>query len=879
MNFKIKLFFAYVSLIINYLPVFSQGPNGKFDPSKMMIGRLYGKVVDENGNGVPYASIQLNGKTFDKSTMALRDTIWAGQFTEDNGDFNLEQLPIIGEFELKVSYLGYSEFSQKVDFGMKMPAAMGGSPKPSFPSGMPAQGGGFQPGAIGDFDKDLGNLKLIVETNTLKEVVVTSQATTTTLSLDRKTYKVDKDLTTAGGTAQDALKNVPSLSVDLDGNVSLRNGQPQIFVDGKPTTLSIDQIPASAIESVEVITNPSSKFDAGGGVAGIVNIVLKKEKRLGYNGNLRTGVDSRQGFNVGGDINARGSKLNVFGSVNLNKNKGKGEGETFRQNLFGSPLTNITQTNHNVMNGTFFNGRLGLDYLIDNRNTLTLSSNYTRGSFKPSDEIVTTTEFLAPLNNSSSYTRFSDNSRNFRNLGLTAQFKHLYPKKGKEITADVSFNKVRFKGASDFRTEYDTDLTTMEQQQALGRGSFLTLQSDFINPVTDKIKIETGAKATLRVNNSDNMNFIFNSATNNWDQRMQLTDNYKFNDNVYAAYLQASTQFGNWGVQAGLRAESSYYKGALTDRDSSFVISYPISLFPSVFLTRKLSETDQFQFSYTRRVNRPNFFQTMPFTDFSDSLNLRRGNPYLVPEFTNSLEASYQKIFKQGHNLLVSLYLKQSSNTITSYLFSEFNEDLNKDVIITGYANGDNAYAYGLEFTLKNNFFKRLDLTTNINLFQSRINASNVEENLTLNRTAAFIKETIQLSLGKGFNFQINGEYKTKASFTPTTNNDPFRGPMGNPNQNTAQGYMKDLWFMDISISKSVMKNNGTITLSISDVFSSRKFGSYTSSDLFVQDTYRIMNPQLVRLNFSYKFGKMDLSLFKRKNNKVTSQGSDMMGG
>ena len=852
-------------------------PNGgKFDPAKMNIGRFYGKVVDESGKGVGYAPVQLFGKKFDPATRNLKDTLWAGQLTEDNGDFNFEKLPVVGEYTLVVAFLGYSEIRQTVSFGIVPPASgkngppAGGPPPGGFP------GGGNFPGGGANFEKDLGNIKLSEGLTTLKELTVTGQASTTTLSLDRKSYRVDKDLTTAGGTAQDALKNVPSLSVDLDGNVSLRNGSPQIFVDGRPTTLSLDQIPADAIETVEVITNPSSKFDAGGGTAGIVNIVLKKEKRVGYNGNVRAGTDTNGGFNFGGDLNARGEKVNLFGALNFNRNKGQGEGTTLRQNLFGQPLSNVTQETDNHMKGTFANARAGADFFIDNRNTLTLSGNFMRGKFNPTDAITTTTDLLYPDGVlSSSYVRNSDQDRNFRNMGLSAQFKHLFPKKGKEWTADVNYNRVRFKGGSQYVTNYDTGLETMEKQDGSGHGSFFTLQSDFVNPI-GKGKLEGGIKATLRDNRSDNMSSYFNAGENAWIPTPQFSDHYKFSDDVYAAYLQASREYGKWGIQAGLRAESSFYNGALTDRDSSFTIAYPISLFPSVFLTRKLNESDQVQFAYTRRVNRPNFFQTMPFTDFSDSLNLRRGNPALLPEFMNSVELSYQNIFSKGHNLLISVYYKQATDLIASYQFTEYNEDLNKDVVITSYANSNKAAAYGAELTLKDNFFNWLDITSNLNVYQSDVDATNVETALKISRMSAFLKETVQVKLPAGFSVQLNGEYRTKASFTPVTNNDPFR-PGGPPSQNTAQGYAKAYWFMDASVRKDFWKNQASLTLSMQDVFASRKMGSYTVTDFFTQDSGRIMNPQVLRLNFSYRFGKMDTSLFTRKNSRVNMQGSDMM--
>lgn len=855
-------------------------PGGRqgFDPSKMNIGRMYGKVVDETGHGVGYATVQLFGKKFNPATMTLVDTMWAGQLTENNGDFNLEKLPVVGDFELVVSFLGYAEIRKAVTFGIKAPEMPKNGARPGTGQGPPS--GGFPAMGGGNFEKDLGNIRLVEDAKVLSEVTVTAKASTTTLALDRKTYRVDKDLTAAGGTAQDALKNVPSLSVDLDGNVSLRNSAPQIFVDGRPTTLSLDQIPADAIESVEVITNPSAKFDAGGGAAGIVNIVLKKERKMGYNGNVRAGTDSRGGLNLGGDINARGGKINLFGSGMFNQNRGQGEGTTLRKNLFGDPLSNVTQTSETQMKGLFANGRAGVDYFIDNRNTLTVSGMVMRGKFQPSDELTTTTDLFFPGNTlTSQYVRSAENDRNFRNLGTAVQFKHLFPKKGAEWTADLSYNRVRFEGGSQFTTDFGNNLVNREKQDGLGRGSFLTLQVDFVNPLTDKTKIEGGVKATLRNNRNDNMSFRYSNEINDWEQVSQISDHFKFDDDIYAAYLQGSHQAGNWGVQAGLRAESSFYRGALTDRDSSFSIVYPISLFPSVFLTRKLNDGgDQVQLAYTRRVNRPNFFQTMPFTDFSDSLNLRRGNPQLRPEFTNSVELSYQNIFSKGHNLLVSVYYKQATNLIASYQFTEFNEDLGKEVVVTSFANGNNASAYGAEITLKNSLFGWLDLTHNLNIFQADVDATNVENELKVSRTSAFLKETVQVKLPAGFSLQLNGEYRTRASFTPATNNDPFRGGHGGgPSQNTAQGYTKSWWFVDASVRKDFMKNQASLTVSMQDVFASRKFGSYTATDFFTQETSRLMNPQMVRVNFSYRFGKMDTSLFTRKNNRVNVQGADMM--
>ena len=841
---------------------------------KMNIGRFYGKVVDEKGKGVGYATVQLFGMQFDTVSKSMKQVLISGQITEDNGDFSLEKLPIFGDFTLKVAFLGYAETSQTVSFGIKMPT---GPPAGGMPQGGPPAGNWGSGGMGGaNFDKDLGNIKLAPDAQTLQTVTVTAEAATTTLALDKKVYRVDKDASTAGGTAQDALRNVPSLSVDIDGNVSLRNGAPQIFVDGRPTTLSLDQIAADAIESVEVITNPSAKYDAGGGTAGIINIVLKKEKRMGYNGNVRTGTDSRRGFNFGGDVNARGRKTNLFGSAMLNRMRGFSDAETDRQNLFGDPRTNVLQTTDGLMQGYFANARAGADWFIDNRNTLTFSGSFTRGKFQPNDVITTRTDSLfnfgTPFSES---VRSSDLDRNFRNIGTSVLYKYLFPKPGAELTADINYNRVNFNGSGDFNTVFATGGKSVERQISAGTGQFITFQSDFVNPLGDNKKLEGGIRAALRRNRNDNENAFLNLADGVWVPVTSLADHFKFSDDVYAAYGQFSQQFSNWGYQIGLRAESSFYGGALTDRDSSFQINYPLSLFPSVFFTRKLNDLDNIQFAYTRRINRPNFFQTMPFLDFSDSLNLRRGEPTLRPEFMHSLELTYQNIFKKGHNLLMSVYFKQANDLITNYQFTEFNEDLGKEVLITSFANSNSSQAYGAEVTLKNTLFKIMDLTTNVNVYQSKLDASNVETSLVIERASWFIKEMVQVKLPAGFSFQVSGEYRSRASFTP---NEGGRMPWMAGPTNTAQGYTLANWFVDAALRKELFERKATLTLNMNDIFRTRRSGTFTESILFVQDTWRVRDPQVLRLNFSYRFGKMDMSIFKRKNMRMNMQGGDMMG-
>ena len=289
---------------------------------QMNVGRFYGKIVDGKTNkGIEAVSVQLVSTKLDPATKERKDTVISGMLTSKNGDFSLENLPVFGNFKLHITAIGYKAVDQKVAFQFKP--------------------GGDMSQAMSAVDKDLGNIKMEEDAELLSSVTVTGSKPLMQMGIDRKIFNVERNITSQGGTAVDVMRNVPSLNVDIDGNVTLRNSAPQIFVDGRPTTLSLDQIPSDAIESVELITNPSAKFDASGGQSGILNIVLKKARKVGYNGGLRAGIDSRARVNLGGDINVRQNKVNMFVSGMYNQRKSKSWGETDRLNLFETPNTTI----------------------------------------------------------------------------------------------------------------------------------------------------------------------------------------------------------------------------------------------------------------------------------------------------------------------------------------------------------------------------------------------------------------------------------------------------------------------------------------------------------------------------------------------------------
>ena len=868
----------FLSLTLISIAGFAQMPSGAGNrgaggTQNMNMGRFYGRVMDKSTNrGVDAASVQLIQNKFDTVTKKRKDVIISGQLTKGNGDFSLEGLPIMGQFKLKISAMGYVAYEMPVKFDINM-------------------GGGDMSQMMNKVDKDLGDLKLDVDSKQLEEVKIVGTKPFMQMGVDRRIFNVEKSLVSAGQTATELMRNIPGVDVDIDGNVSLRNAPPTIFVDGRPTTLTLDQIPADAIQSVELITNPSAKYDASGGMAGILNIVLKKNRKAGYNGNLRAGIDSRAMVNLGGDINVKQDKVNIFASGMFNQRKSIGEATSERQQLFTTPNILINQISNPRSKGFFAFSRLGMDYFINNRNTITISGNFVRGQFDNSDLIkIRTDSIYQSLIKSDNSQRDINNSFSFQNIGTAIGYKKLFKKAGMELTSDFNFNYNRNESGGLFNTQfYDPNenpkgIPIQQKQNGQGTNKLYTLQVDFVNPLTDKSKMELGFRGAIRDVRSQNLNYIFNEFTGEFISIAAINANYQFLDKVFAAYGTYSSAIGKkFTYQLGLRMESSNYRGKLLTNDSSFQNQFPFSVFPSIFMTYNISETQNLQLSYSRRINRPNFFQLVPFVDYTDSLNINRGNPALVPEFTNSLELGYQKNFKKGHSLLGSAYLKTTDDLITRYQILEPSSIPGRDVIINTFINANSSILYGFELTSRNPVAKWLDLTTNINIYNSKINTDNIASIESFGDITTFFgKMNASFKLPKNYSIQLSGDYRGKSILSQGGGGGGRQsggGGMGGGNwggftQTTAQGYNFANYGVDIAIRKDFMKEKrASLTLSVNDIFKTRISGQFSESEFFTQTAIRRRDWQVFRLNFNWRFGKFDVSLFKRKNVRSGADG------
>src|SRR6187549_408778 len=841
--------------------LFAQNPMqrpGGAGNGQQMNGRMYGKVVEaQSGKPVDAASVQLVQSRFDTATKKSKEVIIAGMLTKPNGEFSLENVPLFGKSKLKITAIGFKPIEQPAGFEMKP--------------------GGDMSAMLNAIDKDLGNIKLEIDAQVLGNVTVVGSKPLFQLGIDRKIYNVEKDVIAAGGTAVDVMKNVPSLSVDLDGNVTLRNNSPQIFVDGRPTTMQLEQIPADAIESVEIITNPSAKFDASGGTSGILNIVLKKNKKVGYNGSLRSSIDSRAKIGLGGDFSLRQNKINIFGSANYNQRKSIGTGYTDRYNILDQPNTYMHQDDNSEMVGNFKFFRAGLDYFIDNRNTLSASTNIGNGTFHPESISKLLVDSLYAIKKTSYLERMTNSEGIFKFRGAQVSFKHNFPKAGREWTADATYNKRTNINENLIRTDYyNYPSGTLagqsgQQQNATGTGQSLIIQTDFVNPITDKSKIEMGVRGAFTKANSTSAFYYIDPVTGEPTLQTKSQIDYYSEDHVLAAYTTYTNQLKSFGYQLGLRVESSGYDGELMKTGEKFSNSFPISLFPSVFLSQKLKKEQELQLNYTRRINRPNFFQLSPFTDSSDFLNLRKGNPDLEPEFTSSFELSYQKIFKNKDNFLASLYYKHTDNLITTYQ-EKFTSPINgKDYVLTTFINANSSYVTGLELTMKNKITKWWDLTSNLNLYTSKINIDDPAQPEQDQFASWFGKVNNTFKLPKNFSFQLTAVYNSKTVLPPggSGGGGGMGGMMMGGPSSSANGYVRSNYYADMGIKYEFLKNRAaSISLNMSDVFATRRSYTHSESQYFIQDVYRERDQQMLRLNFNWRFGKFDPNLFKRKNMK-----------
>lgn len=815
---------------------------------KISSKRLYGKIVDaKTDKGLDAASVQLFTVLKNPATNGYKDSLIAGMLTKPNGDFSFSNMPLPDSFHLVISAVGHEQKNISGRLNIRHNEDKG----------------------LAIVEKDLGNIPLQPDVQLLGNVTVTAQKPALQMGIDRKIFDAGSSLTSAGGTALDLMKNIPSVTVDVEGNVELRNSSPQIFVDGRPTILTLDQIPAENIDRVELITNPSAKYDASS-TGGIINIVLKKNKRVGFNGIVSVGAGIPDILNGDVNVNARQGKVNVFASGSYHQSGGQAKGETLRQNKQnGDVVSYFNQNSVNDRTRQFGSVRFGLDYFIDNRNTLSATQHIVKGKFGNNE--VQHQEYLNSNKLLDHYgERFSDGNADFNRYSTRLDYTHKFPQPGKELSADVDYNSGGGNNNTNILNTYYYPNGSEYGNAAKVRNaggddnSQLTFQVDYVNPKNENTKLETGIRSYF---NKQNSTFATYSQNNGTETKLPLSNNYAFDEMINAAYITYTDKWKGIGYQAGLRGEYSKFNGELLDSAQKFGYEYPNKIknifdafFPSLFLSKQLNDKVELQLNYSRRIRRPDFWRLNPFIDINDPVNLRQGNPELRPEFTNSFEFNYSQQYAKGNFLGVIYYhnnqgdITQYSDTITAAQYKQLhNAAVDPNAILNTYINAQATNRLGAELTLQHKFTNNFDITPTINLQYRKVKADVGKLNLS----------------NEGFNWEskLIVNYKIMNA-KPLFNNLGFQviGDYESPRV-LPQGKRDREFDVDFAMRKEFLKKNrGSLTFSVNDVFNTERYGTIYDTPNFYQNSYGRWRVRSFRLSFSYKFGDPNFSLFKRNN-------------
>jgi iron complex outermembrane receptor protein len=817
----IVFLFTHAFLVAQQGP--PQGPPaGRPTNSRMpSIGHIYGKVVDaKTKDAVPFVSVAIY----------KRDSLVGGCLAGNNGEFNLENLPF-GRLNLKITFIGFKPFQQLLT---------------------------ITPQAI---EQDLGNIKLETEETLLKAVDVVGEKSTTQMSIDRKVFNVDKDLTVKGGTATDVMKNIPSVTVDGDGNAQLRQNSVTIYVDGRPTTLTLDQIPADQIDRVEVITNPSAKFEAST-TGGIINIVMKTNTKPGYNGVIAGGIGTNDHYNGMVALNFKQRPIGISVNYNYNSFDNPITGYSNRTQLLnGNPLGYYKTTSTSSFKNTMQGGSVSLDYYINNRNTITLGQNMFFGDFDNYNQQTFRSE-IGDHTLASYGTRSTPSLNHFEHYTTTAHYKKTFPKKGEELIADASYSTTNAHSNSKYETRtYDQsgilnpDNPELQDTRSHNISEMYMLSADYTNPINDSTKLELGVRSNYKpsIQSLDVSQYDYTAGAYLTDP--YLTSHYKIEDFVNAAYITYSSRFKGLSYSAGLRFEDSYYKGILTDKhDSSFLYHYPSgmnnvmnALFPSLYISKKFNDKQEWQLNGSRKINRPNFRQLMPFIMAIDPKNYMIGNPQLTPEFITMAELNFNQLLAKG-NLLFSLFYRNTQNPLTSY---NMPYAPNSDILLNTFINGKQSNTVGMDNTFKYILLKGFEATFNMNLFYTIIQANYNNVSVSNKGFNYNTKLNLQYRLPKGFAVQLSGNYES---------------PKVIP-----QGKSKEFYFADCGLSKDLYKFM-TLTLSVSDIFDTKGRGMLYTTDQYTQDSWNRRESRYIKFTARIRFGKADATLFKKRPNQQDDQ-------
>lgn len=703
---------------------------------------------------------------------------------------------------------------------------------------------------------DLGNILLSEDAETLSEVVVAGQREQMELNLDKRVFNVASDITNVGRNAAEILDNVPSVSVDVDGNVSLRGSSSvRILVDGKPSGLvglsspdALRMLQGDLIERIEVVTNPSARYEAEG-MAGIINIILKKDRRNGLNGSFTVNLGHPEDYGVSANVNVRRKWVNIFSSYGFNYRDSPGSGYTFRDVYGRDTLMNSIQDRSR--GGFSHNFRLGADFNLSDQSSLTAAGFYRfsdQSSNMDVDYIYTNKNNGGTERNVRSEEEVEDDS----NLEFELNFTQNFAREKQKFTAAAQYRKGEEVENADIvqRNFIGGEFVPGTFQRALNkeRNTDILLQADYIHPFSADGQFEVGYKSTFR-----EINVQYDASENiggAWEAIPGYSNHFIYNENIHSLYAIVGNKVDRFSYQVGARAELSDVTTELRLTNEVNDRSY-IDLFPSAHFTYELKNENSIQASYSRRLSRPRFWNLVPSYSLGDEKSIRMGNPNLDPDYTNSFEVGYLKNWEKS-SLYAGAYYRHTEGIV------QWLRRMQGDTVLTTPVNFGTMDAYGVEANISKDLAEWWKLNLNGNFYRAVTEGMGFQGPLTSDTYTFSGRLNSRVTLWKSVSWQTNVFY---------------RAPEERP-----QGKSKSFTSIDMALSRDILKGNGTLTFSVSDVLNSRKWRGETFAEDFYEESEFQWRARQFRLTFSYRLNQRKNMQRERRDN-FNMEGDEQMGG
>ncbi len=824
-------------------------------------GTIEGTVVDaETGATIPTATVAV-WRTADS-------TLTTGAVTDERGTFAVQGIRP-ANYYLVVSFVGYAN---KVIEGVQI------TPR--------------------NREVDLGSITLFSDTQVLDEIQIAAEREPVQIQIDRTVYNTADDPMAAGGTATNVLETIPSVNVDIDGNVSLRgSGNVAILVNGRSAPVGpeflaayLRQLPASSIDRVEVMPNPSAKFDPEG-MGGIINIVLKEDTDTGLGGTFSLSGDQRGGYNGTGMLSYGNGPLTLAASYGYRHEDDIASGQSFRINRYADPLTYLDQNEDEDEIGSSHLFNLSADYAVAPKTTLTSSVQFGLQD-EIENELNTFLQLDANQTPTLNYERLTreDDSRWDADFRVGLQHDFGTPSTGAGASAPRSrrgrwgnragggssarsglgshtlsiegrFSTSNNDGDESYTEQLmDGELRELQLAQTQRDRQDGSVQVDYVRPI-GQFRLEAGYDGDYEGLKSDLFSQTLDIPSDEFVVDVNLNNTFDYDEYVHAVYGQLAREWGALGVQLGARLERASTTFTLLNTNESFDNTY-VSLFPSAFFTYKLNDANTLKASYSRRINRPRTWFLNPFPSFDDPLNVRIGNPYLQPEYVDAVEAGYVRFMSWG-SLTLTPYYRRTTDVIRRY--QEIRDD---GVTVRTVENFDTSDSFGLEMIGSFQGKGALDGVrgyVSLEGYQVNTNGTNVDADFENNAFGWGGRANISYQFGDrfgwgGLDFQGNIFY---------------RAPM-----DTEQGRRGSMTFINMAVRQQFLNDQASLTLRARDPFNLAGFSYELDQPTLYQDFQRSWGARTLSLTFSYTFGKADRERQRNRNENGSGfGGGDMEGG